>query len=276
MCNFLKKLKRVSVHVYILSSLILSADAILASNALAIDLKRLTKRYSVNDPSPTITAKSLDQTAKWYDDYPTAKSQREWELEFGINSQYDLKLRQTEIAGVHNGETTKYTCIVGLCSNIGIGLVSGNTATDTISYNIETLQIIVQKQDQFFGQTLIKPRAGLNVLDIALKYSGAGKPKSEGIIMPIPIVGVYSELPLRGDTKLYFESNFFAFKTGKTSYKHTDTSFGVTKKIGQALEFTIGIKNLIYRISNSGGSANIQLDIKQKTPFLGITLMFNP
>ena len=248
----------------------------MASNALGIDLKKFTKRYLVNDPSPTIIAKSLDQTAKWYDDYPYAKSQREWELEFDINSQYDLKLRQAAIAGVHYGEATKYTCIAGLCSNIGAGLVSGNTATDTITYNLETLQLIVLRENKFFGQNFFKPTVGLNVLDITLRYSGAGEPKSENIVIPIPMIGVYSELPFKGGTKLYFESNFFAFQKDKTSYKHNETSFGISRKISEALEFTIGLKNLIYRISNSGNSANIQLDIKQNTPFLGINLIFNP
>jgi len=270
------KIKKFKIKTIATIIFTLLADTFLASNALGIDLKKFTKRYLVNDPSPTIIAKSLDQTAKWYDDYPYAKSQREWELEFDINSQYDLKLRQAAIAGVHYGETTKYTCIAGLCSNIGAGLVSGNTATDTITYNLETLQLIVLKENKFFGQNFFKPTVGLNVLDITLRYSGAGEPKSENIVMPIPMVGVYSELPFKGGTKLYFESNFFEFQKDKTSYKHYETSFGITRKISDALEFTIGLKNLIYRISNNGNSANIQLDIKQNTPFLGINLIFNP
>ena len=270
------KIKKFKVKTIATIIFTLIADAFLASNALGIDLKKFTKRYLVNDPSPTIIAKSLDQTAKWYDDYPYAKSQREWELEFDINSQYDLKLRQAAIAGVHYGETTKYTCIAGLCSNIGAGLVRGNTATDTITYNLETLQLIVLRGNKFFGQNFFKPTVGLNVLDITLRYSGAGEPKSENIVIPIPMIGVYSELPFKGGTKLYFESNFFAFQKDKTSYKHNETSFGISRKISEALEFTIGLKNLIYRISNSGNSANIQLDIKQNTPFLGINLIFNP
>jgi hypothetical protein len=89
----------------------IASDAVLTRDALGIDLKRLTKRHLVNDPLTSLAAKSIDQIANWYDDNPSATSKQEWELEFDINPQYDLKLRQTKIAGIHNGEATTYTCI---------------------------------------------------------------------------------------------------------------------------------------------------------------------
>ena len=279
MCSsvqFLRTIKHVGISIATTTIIMIAADAVLARDALGIDLKKLTKRHLVNDPLPSLAAESIDQTANWYDDNPSATSKQEWELEFDINPQYDLKLRQTKIAGIHNGEATTYTCVAGFCSHIGAGLISGNTATDVISYNIETLQVMIQKESQFFGQTFIKPRVGLNLLDITLKYSGVGKPKSDDIVMPIPIVGVYSELPLNGDTKLYFESNLFAFDINKTKYKHIDTYFGVSHKISETFEFIFGFKKIKYSISNTGGSANIQLDIKQNTPFLGVSVIFSP
>jgi len=89
----------------------IASDAVLTRDALGIDLKRLTKRHLVNDPLTSLAAKSIDQIANWYDDNPSATSKQEWELEFDINPQYDLKLRQTKIAGIHNGEATTHTCI---------------------------------------------------------------------------------------------------------------------------------------------------------------------
>jgi len=271
-----QKIKRFGVSVASTVILLIGADAVLARDALGIGLKKLIKRHLVNDPLTSLAAKSIDQTANWYDDHPSATLKQEWELEFDINPQYDLKLRQTKIAGIHNGEATKYTCIADFCSYVSAGLISENTATDIISYNIKTLQVMIQKDSQFFGQTFIKPRVGLNLFDTTLKYSGAGKPKSDDIVMPIPIVGVYSELPLNGDTKLYFESNFFAFDINKTKYKHIDAYFGVSHKINETVEFIFGFKKIKYSISNTGGSANIQLDIKQNTPFLAVSLIFNP
>ena len=114
MCSsaqFLRQIKRIGVSVATTTIIMIAADAVLARDALGIDLKKLTKRHLVNDPLPSLAAESIDQTANWYDDNPSATSKQEWELEFDINPQYDLKLRQTKIAGIHNGEATTYTCV---------------------------------------------------------------------------------------------------------------------------------------------------------------------
>ena len=59
MCSsvqFLRTIKHVGISVATITIITIAADAVLARDALGIDLKKLTKRHLVNDPSPSLAA----------------------------------------------------------------------------------------------------------------------------------------------------------------------------------------------------------------------------
>jgi hypothetical protein len=84
-------------------------------------------------PKPSINATSTDNTTKWFDDNPSAVSNKELEFGFYLPNNYGLSFRNSKINGIHLGEATKYVCILGYCSYVGAGIVTGNSTTDKIS-----------------------------------------------------------------------------------------------------------------------------------------------
>ena len=132
----------------------------------------IKQTFFSTDPTPSISATSTDETTKWFDDYPTAKSNNELEFGFYLPKNYGLSFRNSKLNGVHTGEATKYVCILGYCSYVGAGIVTGNSTTDKISYDINSWQVILDRSYAFKNRLTFKPRIGINVLDTILKYSG--------------------------------------------------------------------------------------------------------
>ena len=59
-------------------------------------------------PKPSISATSIDNTTKWFDDNPSAVSNKELEVGFYLPNDYGLSFRNSQINGIHLGEATKY------------------------------------------------------------------------------------------------------------------------------------------------------------------------
>ena len=135
-------------------------------------------------PKPSINATSIDKTTKWFDDKPSAENNDEVEIGFYLPNNYGLAFRKSNLHGIHQGEATKQLCILGSCSYVGAGIVTGNSTTDKISYDIDSLQIIIDKSYKLFDEIIFKPRIGINVLDTMLNYSGTGQNVDENQIVP--------------------------------------------------------------------------------------------
>ncbi len=112
--------------------------------------------FSAN-PKSSISATSTDETTKWFDDYPSAKSNDELEFGFYLPNNYGLSFRNSKLSGVHAGEATKYVCILGYCSYVGAGIVTGNSTTDKISYDINSLQVILDRSYELKNSLTFKP-----------------------------------------------------------------------------------------------------------------------
>ena len=225
-------------------------------------------------PKSSINATSIDKTTKWFDDKPSANNNDELEIGFYLSNNYSLLFRKSHLHGIHEGEATKQVCVLGYCSYVGAGIVTGNSTTDKISYDIDSLQIIVDKSYKSFNEIILKPRIGINVLDTILNYSGTGQNVDESQIVPLPFTGLLAEYKINTDYTLYFDINYFKFSQSNVSVHYYDTSIGLNRKINKYMKFYLGYKNYDFGISNKDGKSNISFDIVQKTPFLGINLTY--
>lgn len=231
------------------------------------------KKYFTKQPKPSISATSTDKTTKWFDDHPSAKSNHELEFGFYLPKNYGLTFRNSQINGVHSGEATKYVCILGYCSFVGAGLVTGNSTTDKITYDIDSWQIIFDHSYKF-NHINIKPRIGINLLDTILRYSGAGQNIEETQIIPLPFIGFVLEMKIISSYNFFLDTNYFKYNESKVGVHYYDTSIGINKHINKFLKFVVGYKKFDLGVSNKGGSSNISFDIEQKTPFIGFNLSY--
>jgi hypothetical protein len=234
----------------------------------------IKQTFFSTDPKPSISATSTDGGTKWFDDYPSATSKNELEFGFYLPKNYGLSFRNNKLNGVHKGEATKYVCILGYCSYVGAGIVTGNSTTDKISYDINSWQVILDRSYEFNNRLTFKPRIGINVLDTILKYSGAGQNVKETQVVPLPFLGLYSEIKIDSEYSIYFDTNYFKYQQTKVGVHYYDTSIGINRKINKFLNFYLGYKKYDLGISNKGGSSNISFHILQKTPFMGFSLSY--
>jgi hypothetical protein len=225
-------------------------------------------------PKPSINATSIDNTTKWFDDNPSAVSNKELEFGFYLPNNYGLSFRNRKLSGVHLGEATKYVCILGYCSYVGAGIVTGNSTTDKISYDIDSWQIIVDKSYKFKERILFKPRIGINILDTILKYEGTGKNEQEKQMVPLPFLGVHLDYNISGNYSIYLDTNYFKYNETKISIHYYDTSIGINRKINENLKFFLGYKRYDLGMSNKGGKSNISFDVVQNTPFAGFLFSY--
>jgi len=225
-------------------------------------------------PKPSINATSIDNTTKWFDDNPSAESNKELEFGFYLPNNYGLSFRNTQINGIHLGEATKYVCILGYCSYVGAGIVTGNSTTDKISYEIDSWQIIVDKSYKFTDKVLLKPRLGINFLDTKLKYSGTGQNVEEKQIVPLPFTGFKAEFEINSNYTIYLDTNYFKYNQENIGVHYYDTSIGINRKVNKFINIFLGYKRYDLGMSNKDGKSNIAFDIDQKTPFLGINLTY--
>ena len=234
----------------------------------------IKQTYFSTNPKPSISATSTDETTKWFDDYPKAKSNNELEFGFYLPKKYGLSFRNAQLNGVHKGEATKYVCILGYCSYVGGGIVTGNSTTDKISYDIDSWQVILDRSYEFNNRLTFKPRIGINILDTILQYSGTGQNVRETQIVPLPFLGLHSEIKISSEYNFYFDTNYFKYQQRKVRVHYYDTSIGIYRKINKYLNFYLGYKKYDLGISNKGGSSNISFNILQKTPFFGFSLSY--
>ena len=196
-------------------------------------------------------------------------------MEIGIflPKNYGLSFRNSQLSGVHKGDATKYVCII-YCSYVSSGIVSGNSSTDKISYDIDSWQIMLDRSYKLNNGIIIKPRIGINVLDTSLQFSGAGQNVSEKQILPLPFVGIHSEIKINTTYSFFLDTNYFKYKETKIGVHFYDTSIGINSQINKYLKFVVGYKKYDLGISNEGGSSNISFNIEQKTPFVGFSLSY--
>ena len=128
----------------------------------------IKQTYFSKDPKPSISATSTDETTKWFDDYPSAKSNDELEFGFYLPKNYGLSFRNSQLNGVHTGEATRYVCILGYCSYVGAGIVTGNSTTDKISYDIESWQVILDRSYELKNNLTLKPRIAMTSLKFSI------------------------------------------------------------------------------------------------------------
>ena len=186
---------------------------------------------------------------------------------------YGLFFRNSQLNGVHSGDATKYVCII-YCSYVSAGIVSGNSSTDKISYDINSWQMMLDRFYKLNNRIIIKPRIGINILDTSLNFSGAGQDVSEKQIVPLPFIGLHSEIKINSIFSLYLDTNYFRYKETKIGVHFYDTKIGVNSQINEYLNFFVGYKKYDLGISNKGGSSNITFNIEQKTPFVGFSLSY--
>ena len=225
-------------------------------------------------PKSSINATSIDKTTKWFDDKPSANNDDEFEIGFYLPNNYGLSFRKSHLHGIHEGEATKQVCILGRCSYVGAGIVTGNSTTDKISYDIDSLQIIVDKSYKIFDEIILKPRIGINVLDTMLNYSGTGQNVGENQIVPLPFTGFVAEYEINTEYSFYYDTNYFKFSQSNVSVHYYDTSIGINRIINQHIKLYLGYKKYDFGISNKDGKSNISFDIVHKTPFIGMTLTY--
>ena len=232
-----------------------------------------TTQFSTK-PKSFINATSLDKTTKWFDDKPSAVNNEEIEIGFYLPKNYGLSFRKSHLHGIHEGEATKQVCILGYCSYVGAGIVTGNSTTDKISYDIDSLQIIFDKSYKLFDKILFKPRLGINLLDTMLNYSGAGERVEENQIVPLPFTGFLTEYDINHDYGLYLDTNYFKINQSNVHVHYYDTSFGINRQINKHIKFYLGYKKYDLGISNKDAKSNISFDIIQNTPFIGMSLSY--
>ena len=225
-------------------------------------------------PKSSIEATSIDNTTKWFDDKPSAENSDELEIGFYLPNNYGLSFRKSHLHGIHQGEATKQVCILGFCSYVGAGIVTGNSTTDNISYDINSLQIIVDKLYKPLDKILLKPKFGINVLDTMLNYSGTGEEVEENQIVPLPFIGFFTEYEINADYSIYLDTNYFKFNQSNVSVHYYDTFIGINKHVNKYVKFYLGYKEYDFGISNKDGKSNISFGIIQKTPFIGMSLSY--
>ena len=244
------------------------------NESLSREIIYLKSTQFFTKPKSSINATSIDKTTKWFDDRPSANNNDELEVGFYLPNNYGLSLRKSHLHGIHEGEATKQVCVLGYCSYVGAGIVTGNSTTDKISYDINSLQIIVDKSYKTFNEIILKPRIGINVLDTMLNYSGTGQNVDESQIVPLPFTGILAEYKINTDYKIYFDTNYFKFSQSNVSVHYYDTSIGLNRNINKYMKFYLGYKNYDFGISNKDGKSNISFNIVQKTPFIGLALSY--
>ena len=86
----------------------------------------------------------------------------------------------------------------------GAGIVTGNSATDKISYDINSWQVILDRLYKLNNTIKFRPRIGINILDTSLQYSSAGQNVKEKQLAPLPFLGFHSELKFNNYEKICF------------------------------------------------------------------------
>ena len=244
------------------------------SECLSKEIIYLKSTHFSTKPKSSINATSLDKTTKWFDDKPSANNNDELEIGFYLPKNYGLSFRKSHLHGIHKGEATKQVCILGYCSYVGAGIVTGNSTTDKISYDIDSLQIIVDKSYKPLNEIILKPRIGINVLDTILNYSGTGQEIEEDQIVPLPFTGFELEYEMSTNYSLYLDTNYFKFSQSNVNVHYYDTSIGINRIINKYMKFYLGYKKYDFGISNKDGKSNISFNIAQKTPFIGLELNY--
>ena len=259
---------------HILTIIILKIISILYLNpSWGNDIVYIKKTFFSTNPKPSISATSTDEKTKWFDDYPSAKSKDELELGFNLPRDYGLTIKNSKLSGAHSGEATKYVCILGSCSYIGSGIVAGNSSTDKISYDIDSLQVIYDYSYKLNNKIKLKPKIELIYL-IKLEYSGTGQNVIEKQIVPLPFAGFKAEFEINSNYKLFLDTNYFKYSQENIGIHYYDTSIGINRKVNKFINMFLGYKKYDLGMSNKDGKSNISFNIIQKTPFIGLALSY--
>ena len=270
--------KNILKNLYLLKNILLTKLILillsLTSECISSELIYIKTTHFSTKPKSYINATSLDKTTKWFDDKPSAENNEELEIGFYLPKNYGLSFRKNHLFGIHEGEATKHVCILGYCSYVGAGIVTGNSTTDKISYDIDSLQIIFDKSYELFNKISFKPRLGINLLDSMLNYSGTGERVEEKQIVPLPFTGFVTDYEINTHYSLYLDTNYFKFNQSNIRVHYYDTSIGINKQINKHMKLYLGYKKYDLGISNKDAKSNISFDIIQNTPFIGISLSY--
>jgi hypothetical protein len=93
-------------------------------------------------------------------------------------------------------------------------------------------------------------------------------------IVPLPFTGFKAEFEINSNYTFFLDTNYFKYNQENIGVHYYDTSIGINKKVNKFINIFLGYKRYDLGMSNKDGKSNIAFDIDQKTPFLGINLIY--
>lgn len=224
-------------------------------------------------PRPALDAARPDRHIRWFDDYPSARSDQEARLGIYLPRDYILVARYKEIHGTHRGEAASHQCLLSFCAWIGTSLLAGLPANDVASYRIQAADVWIEKSpfDTLPGLSL---RAGLNIASARLSAAGSGQERSVSGTVPLPFAGIAIKKELFGNLSVFAEANYSRLEIKSAGAAFRDTSLGISARISDQVTISTGVRKNGVDVWYFRNGVVASLRIPQTTPFLSITVAY--
>lgn len=259
-------------NIYKLIFLILSVIA--SSNSFAQEYFYITRNIFFEAPKPKITFEKDNRNVIWFDDLPSANSNSDLEIGIQLPNHFGLIFRKYEIIGNHIGEASQRVCFFGFCSFVSGSLISGNTTTDNIKYTIDSNIAMINYHFDINNSVSLKPRLGINLLNLNATFSGSGSDVNKSEKIPLPIIGVRSDIELATNLYFFTDLNYFNYKNQQIGLKIIDTYAGLSVVASKNIKFSGGYKKYYINSWKLDRDSYMAYKLEQKTPFLAITFSY--
>ena len=221
-----------------------------------------------------ISVEKENSTIKWQDDYPTAYFSNTKEFGVVFFENYLLSLHQLEINGTHTGEASQYQCILGFCSYVGTSLVNSSGSTSSIKYNIKSNQLMLAYKLYDNSYLTLKPKIGINILEIGLEANGSGEQVTQSDTVPIPQLGGKLQLKVAEGTLIEFDFNYFKYTSNGKSAEVLDRSVFLRTELFEHVSLEIGQRSDVFNMTSTTTNSKSIFDYDKKNNFIGIRFSY--
>ena len=221
-----------------------------------------------------ISVEKENSTIKWQDDYPTAYFSNTKEFGVVFFENYLLSLHQLEINGTHTGEASQYQCILGFCSYVGTSLVNSSGSTSSIKYNIKSNQLMLAYKLYDNSYLTLKPKIGINILEIGLEANGSGEQVTQSDTVPIPQLGGKLQLKVAEGTLIEFDFNYFKYTSNGKSAEVLDRSVFLRTELFEHVSLEIGQRSDVFNMTSTTTNSKSIFDYDKKNNYIGIRFSY--
>jgi len=221
-----------------------------------------------------ISVEKDNSTIKWWDEYPTASFSNTKEFGVVLFDNYLLSLHQLEINGTHTGEASQYQCILRFCSYVGTSLVNGSGSTSSIKYNINSNQVMLAYKIYDNSLLTLRPKLGINILEIGLEANGSGEQVTQSDTVPIPQLGGKLQLKVAEGTLIEFDLNYFKYTRNGKSVKVLDRSISLRTELFEHVSLEVGQRSDLVNMTSITTTSKSIFNYHKKNNYIGIRISY--